>query len=119
MESEKSTPSKGKHHSHRVVFTKHQYEAFAKKLDKWTAALPPEERAIMIAALDKGFNVVCTATDKSDKNVYTATPIDLKMAADFNLGQFIVEVLLALEGVSAEVDEDGPSYVQELDWAKT
>jgi hypothetical protein len=112
MVSKKTKP----HRSKRVVFTKHQYEAFAKKLNKWTGALPPEERAIMIAALDRGLNVVRRAGDKSE---YTATPINLEMTREFNLGQFIVEVLLALEGVSAEVDEDGPSYVQEIDWAKT
>jgi hypothetical protein len=87
MVSKKTKP----HRSKRVVFTKHQYEAFAKKLNKWTGALPPEERAIMIAALDRGLNVVRRAGDKSE---YTATPINLEMTREFNLGQFIVEVLL-------------------------
>ena len=100
----------------RVTFKKADYEKFAKKLDRWGASLSPEERALLIAVVDKGSKVVRTA---SNATVHTATTVSMEMERDFNLGQFIVEVLLALKGVSAEVDEDGPSFVQEIDWAKT
>jgi hypothetical protein len=65
--------------------------------------------------LDKGSIGIRTA---GDETVHTTTTVSVE-AREFDLGQFIVELLLALEGVSAEVDEDGPSWVQEIDWAKT
>ncbi len=100
----------------RVTFKKADYEKFAKKLDKWGTSLSPEERALLMAVLDKGSEGI---RKSGEGTVHTATTVSVKMESDFNLGQFIVELLLALEGVSAEVSEDGPSFVDEVTWAKT
>jgi len=100
----------------RVTFKKADYEKFAKKLDKWSSSLSPEERALLMAVLDKGSEGIRKA---GDGRVHTATTVSIKMESNFDLGQFIVEFLLALEGVSAEVSEDGPSFVDEVTWAKT
>jgi hypothetical protein len=100
----------------RVTFKKGDYEKFAKKLDQWSSSLSPEEQALLIAVLDKGSESIRKADDAT---VHTATTVSIKMEADFDLGQFIVELLLALEGVSAEVTEDGPSFVDEVTWGRT
>ncbi|MDM0118029.1 hypothetical protein QTI66_38785 [Variovorax sp. J22R133] len=96
--------------SRRIVFKKPDFEKFARKLAKWGDSLSPKERALLITVLDKGSHGVRAA---GDDVVQTTTTIEVE-AADFNLEQFLVELLLALEGVSAEVDEDGPSWVQEI-----
>lgn len=111
MDSKKKDPR-----SRRVTFKKADYEKFAKKLDKWSSSLSPEERALLIAVLDKGSEGIRKA---GEGVVHTATTVSVNMERDFDLGQFIVELLLALEGVSAEVSEDGPSFVDEVSWAKT
>jgi len=100
----------------RVTFKKGDYEKFAKKIDKWSSSLSPEERALLIAVLDKGSASIRKANEAT---VHTATTVSVKMESDFNLGQFIVELLLAIEGIVAEVSEDGPSFVDEVTWAKT
>jgi hydroxymethylglutaryl-CoA reductase len=83
-------------------------------MEGWSTSLSPEERALLVAALNKGSQGIRKA---GGGTVQTTTSV--KMEADFNLGQFIVELLLALEGVSAEVDEDGPTWVEEIDTGKT
>jgi hypothetical protein len=98
----------------RVTFKKADFERFAKKMEGWSTSLSPEERALLVAALNKGSQGIRKA---GGGTVQTTTSV--KMEADFNLGQFIVELLLALEGVSAEVDEDGPTWVEEIDTGKT
>ena len=99
----------------RVTFKKADFERFAKKMEGWsTSSLSPEERALLVAALNKGSQGIRKA---GGGTVQTTTSI--KMAEDFNLGQFIIELILALEGVSAEVDEDGPTWVEEIDTGKT
>jgi hypothetical protein len=98
----------------RVTFKKADFERFAKKMEGWSTSLPPEERALLVAALNKGSQGIRKA---GGGTVQTTTSV--KMAEDFNLGQFIVELILALEGVSAEVDEDGPTWVEEIDTGKT
>jgi hypothetical protein len=100
----------------RVTFKKADYKKFAKKLDEWGSTLSPEERALLIAVLDKGSTGIRKTGDAA---VQTATTVSVNMASDFDFGQFIVRLLLALGGISAEVDEDGPSFVQEISWAKT
>jgi hypothetical protein len=109
------SPKKGKPGTRRVVFKKADYEKFAKKLEKWGSSLSPEERALLIAVLDKGSKGIRTA---GDETIHTTTTVSVA-AMEFDLGQFVVELLLALEGVSAEVEEDGPSFVQEISWGKT
>jgi len=99
----------------RVVFKKGDYQKFAKKLEKWSYSLSPEERALLIAVLDKGSTSIRTS---GDDTVHTTTTVSVA-ALEFDLGQFVVEILLALAGIEAEVDEDGPSFVQEISWAKT
>lgn len=112
MESQKKDPGK-----RRVTFKKDDFEKFAAKLEKFGSTLSPEERGLLLAVLDKGSKTIRTA---GDSTVHTTTTISVDMVArEFDLGQFIVELLLALKGVSVEVDEDGPSFVQEIDWAKT
>ena len=99
----------------RVTFTKADFERFAKKMEGWSTSLSPEERALLVAALNKGSQGIRKA---GGGTVQTTTSVKME-AEDFNLGQFIVELLLALEGVSAEVDEDGPTWVEEIDTGKT
>jgi hypothetical protein len=107
--------TKKKPGTRRVTFKKADFERFAKKMEGWsTSSLSPEERALLVAALNKGSQGIRKA---GGGTVQTTTSI--KMAEDFNLGQFIVELILALEGVSAEVDEDGPTWVEEIDTGKT
>ena len=110
------SPKKKKPGTRRVVFKKADYEKFAEKIEKWSSSLPPEERALLIAVLDKGSNGIRTA---GDATVHITTTVSVAAKEEFNLGQFIVELLLALEGVSAEVDEDGPSWIQEITGGKT
>ena len=105
MKSEEKDPG-----SRRVTFKKSDYEKFAKKLDEWSCSLSPEERALLTAVLDKGSQGIGKA---GPGRVHTATTVSVKMESDFDLGQFIVELLLAFEGVTAEVSEDGPSWIQE------
>lgn len=116
MASKKHDQGKNGSKSRRVTFKKADFENFAKKLENWGSSLPPEERAILMVALNRGSRGIRAA---GGGTVHTTTAVSMELASDFNLGQFIVELLLALEGVSAEVDEDGPSWVQEMDWAKT
>jgi hypothetical protein len=109
-------PKKRKTPGRRVTFKKADFEKFAKKMEAFSSTLSPEERALLIASLDK----VSTSVRKAgSRPVQTATTVSVKMEADFDLGQFIVELLLALEGIEAVVDEDGPSFVDEVTWAKT
>jgi hypothetical protein len=100
----------------RLTFKKADYQKFAKKLDAWSSTLSPEERALLIAVLDKGAVDIRKA---GDETIQTTTTVSMTMAREFNLGQFIVKLLLALKGVKAEVTEDGPSFVDEISWAKT
>jgi hypothetical protein len=111
MNSKKKGPA-----TRRVTFKKADYQKFAKKMDQWSSSLSPEERALLVAVLDKGSASIRKA---GDETVQTTMTVGVKMERDFDLGQFIVELLLALEGVTAEVDEDGPSFVDEVSWAKT
>jgi hypothetical protein len=111
MASKKKAPT-----TRRITFKKADYQKFAKKMDQWSSSLSPEERALLIAVLDKGSAGI---RNSGDATVQTTMTVGVKMERDFDLGQFIVEVLLALEGITAEVDEDGPSFVDEISWAKT
>jgi hypothetical protein len=38
----------------RVTFKKVDFERFAKKMEGWSTSLSPEERALLVAALNKG-----------------------------------------------------------------
>lgn len=98
----------------RVEFKKADYEKFAGKLEKWSSTLSPEERALLIAVLEKGSSSIRTA---GDETIHTTTTLSIA-AREFDLGQFLVELLLAIQGISAEVEEDGPSWIQEISWAK-
>ena len=96
----------------RVVFKKSDFEKFAKKLGKFGDSLSPEERALLMVVLDKGG---VSARSSGKDPIQTTSTVSVKMeVAEFDLGQFIVELLLALEGISAEVDDDGPSWVEEV-----
>ena len=108
MPSKKSSST-----SRRVVFKKADFKRFADKIEKWGKTLPPEEQALLLAVIDKGSKGIRSAGDRPP---HVTTSLNME-ASDFDLGQFIVELLLALEGISAEVDEDGPSWVQEISWA--
>jgi hypothetical protein len=98
--------------SEHVVFERANYEQFATKLHKFGKTLTPEERALLMVVLDKGARSV----QKADKDTVHSTSVvsSTTVAREFNLGQFIVEILLAIQGISAVVEEDGPSWIQEV-----
>lgn len=100
--------SKGEH----VVFERANYEQFAAKLHKFGKTLSPEERALLMVVLDKGSR----SLQKADKDTIHTTSVvsSTTVAREFDLGQFIVELLLAIQGISAVVEEDGPSWIQEV-----
>lgn len=114
MASEKKRKAKAKAKSkpkpRRVVFKKADYQKFARKLESFSETLSPEERALLIAVLNKGSRTIRAA---SDDVVQTAITVGVA-ARNFDLGQFIVKILLALQGIEAVVEEDGPSWVQEI-----
>ena len=93
-----------------VTFKKADFDRFAAKVQKWGKSLSPEEQALLFTVLEKGSSGIRAAGE----GVLQSTPTVRVAAEEFNLGQLIVEILLALEGVSAEVDEDGPEWVQEI-----
>ncbi len=100
--------SKGEH----VVFERAAYEQFAAKLHKFGKSLTPEERALLMVVLDKGSR----SLQKADKDTLHSTSVvsSTSVAREFDLGQFIVELLLAIQGISAVVEEDGPRWIQEV-----
>jgi hypothetical protein len=101
-------PGKGK----VITFSKPDFEKFARKMEKFSGSLSPAERALLMVVLDKG--------QRGGKGTTSPVTTTVAMeASDFDIVQFLVELLLAIEGISAEVDEDGPSWVQEIDVGTT
>jgi hypothetical protein len=106
-----SRKSRKKH----VTFKKADFMKFASKMEEWGKTLPPEEQVLLIAVLDKGSRGIRAA---GDDVIQTTTTVSIA-AAEFDLGQFLVELLLALKGITAEVEEDGPSWIEEITVGKT
>jgi hypothetical protein len=96
--------------SRRVTFHKDDFVQFAHKMKAWGKSLTPEEQALLITVIERGSQGILAAGDG-----VTQKTMALEVApAEFNLGQVIVEILLAIEGIVAEVGEDGPSWIQEI-----
>jgi hypothetical protein len=95
----------------RIQFKKADFERFAEKMGSWSESLSPKERALLIAVLDKGSRGIRAGADQT---VQTTTTVS-RDAEGFDLGQFIVKLLLAIQGVYAEVDAEGDNaWINEI-----
>jgi len=98
----------------RITFKKADYQKFSQKVEQWSKTLSPQEHALLLVVLERGSQGVRGAGDNA---VHTTVNI---AAAEFDIGQFIVELLLAIQGISVEVDAEGEdAWVQEIDVGRT
>jgi hypothetical protein len=110
MGSEKKIAKGGR----RIRFKKADYQKFARKMEQWSSTLSGPERALLKVVVERGSQGIKAAGGDA---VHTTVGIT---AMEFDLGQFVVELLLAIQGISAEVDAEGDdAWVQEIDVGRT
>src|SRR5215475_3686200 len=86
--------SKGKEKRRRITFKKADYEKFSRKVEEWSKTLSPAEHALLLVVLERGSQGIRVAGDQAVHTTVDIVPLE------FDIGQFIVELLLAIQGIS-------------------